>query len=134
MIETKDVFDNIVVTRKRMIQEFLKAASMAAISRHIEVSMDALKRHCAYEVDKNKKTSYGFTHPYPQFIALTNNVAKNNAIDYSQIIATISHESLHLVVGMNEGYTTNVAMDRTYHNKKSLLKRLQYEGYLGGQY
>lgn len=56
-------------------------------------------------------------------------------LSLQSICSDISHETLHLVVALNEGWAVSSSMDNILFDgpfivKRSILKRLQDEGYL----
>ena len=132
---TMNVFDNIAVTRKRQLKEFEKATKMALIQYNMCIDDAQIKLMCSRNLDKSRCAAYGFTHPYPHFIGLTKSSVvdkETGQINLSQAIITLSHESLHLVVIMNESVEASMAMDNGCRSGQSLLQRLQNKGYLGG--
>lgn len=132
--------DNVIVTRKQILKNYEQATRLAIVKEGLKMIPEhALNAKIRYRADKARKDSFGFTHPYGSFIALTKNLFiyetmpdKKN-VWFTQLIATISHEVLHVVVVENEDVKTSRALDACTRRRKSILKRLAKEGYLGGQ-
>ena len=138
---TKDKHYHMITIKRRLYNKMaFKAVSKVlkdkGVNIDLETNIKETKRCIAYASRKHYKSAYGFVSQYADAIMLTP-VLKQSTSPQDQLIKTISHETLHLVVrdlfeNLEMGCKVTEALDKKYRGKKSVLKRLAADGYLGG--